>query len=252
MDADVDAPIADTSAAGRVEIGLVGLYNFDEGSGTTLNDLSLFDLDLTLSSAASFDWTTSGLRLNDLAGSVTSNGPATVVTSAIVSASEFTFEVWAVPSLVAQPGPARIMAISENPNNSSNAALLHGDGDGGLPCDPGFETNSAFQLRTRTSGTGPLGCPGLLTPLGAATQSLLHLVATRTSSGTRTLYVNGAEVSTDVSSGNLLGWSIDAPLVLFNVPTGDRGWLGELQLAAIYARALTATEVATNFAAGPN
>ena len=51
-------------------------------------------------------------------------------------------------------------------------------------------------------------------------------------------------------AGSLANWSGDFRLLLANERTGDRPWRGELHLAAVYDRALSAAEVAQNFKAG--
>jgi len=51
-------------------------------------------------------------------------------------------------------------------------------------------------------------------------------------------------------AGQLGNWSDDFRLTLANELTGDRPWLGELHLIAIYGRALTAEEITRNFAVG--
>ena len=46
-------------------------------------------------------------------------------------------------------------------------------------------------------------------------------------------------------------WPDDCRLVVGNEVSGDRPWRGEIALVALYARALSADEIAQNFAAGP-
>jgi hypothetical protein len=80
--------------------------------------------------------------------------------------------------------------------------------------------------------------------------TLTHFVATRDTTGTLRLYVNGALAgSQGFATGDIAAW-VAYPLNVGNVPNMDRGWLGEYHLVAIYSRALSAAQIAQNFAAG--
>jgi uncharacterized repeat protein (TIGR02543 family) len=59
-------------------------------------------------------------------------------------------------------------------------------------------------------------------------------------------------VASGSSPGDLSTWVPSARLALANEPTGDRPWLGELHLAAVYDRALAPLEIERNFDVGPH
>ena len=86
---------------------------------------------------------------------------------------------------------------------------------------------------------------------GTATTGLTHVVYTRNQSGTTRIFLNGQAQSGGKVSGNLGNWQNDFRLVVANEATGDRPWLGELHLVAVYSRALSNREVTQNFNAGP-
>lgn len=70
-----------------------------------------------------------------------------------------------------------------------------------------------------------------------------HVVYTRNEAGRATLYVNGAVVKTGTVGGDLSSWDDGFRLALGNELTEDRPWLGELHRVALYARALTSSEI---------
>jgi hypothetical protein len=86
---------------------------------------------------------------------------------------------------------------------------------------------------------------------GSASSALTHVVATRVATtGALTLYTNAVVAGTLLTSASA-AWS-DYPLTLANTPGTGGGWLGTFHLVAIYCRALSVAEVATNFKAGPD
>lgn len=105
-------------------------------------------------------------------------------------------------------------------------------------------------MRLRTTTTNNNGQPSLTSAAGTARAEPQHVVYTRDASGVGRLYVNGALVVAGAVSGDLSNWNAGYPLALANELTGNRPWLGELDLVAVYDRALSADEVARNTAAG--
>jgi hypothetical protein len=67
------------------------------------------------------------------------------------------------------------------------------------------------------------------------------VVCTRDASGVVRIYLDGVE-----RASRAVGYR----LALANELTGDRPWLGEFHLVAIYDRALSQAEVSQNFEAG--
>jgi mono/diheme cytochrome c family protein len=75
-------------------------------------------------------------------------------------------------------------------------------------------------------------------------------VYTRDRGGNARIYLQGQAKSSNTVPGNCNSWNPEFRLILANELTGDRPWLGEFHLVAIYGRALSADEVLQNFAAG--
>jgi hypothetical protein len=69
---------------------------------------------------------------------------------------------------------------------------------------------------------------------------------TRDAQGVANLYVDGNLMLTKMVTGDLSNWD-DYGFALGNELTGDRPWLGEIHLVAIFDRALLADEVMKNF-----
>ncbi|MCA9884779.1 MAG: hypothetical protein KC708_17495, partial [Anaerolineae bacterium] len=225
----------------RVQNGLLALYEFNEGSGSTVTDTSGVGtpLNLVVANPGNVTWNASGLTVNS-ATIISSSAPATKIIDAARSSNEFTFEAWVTTANTTQNGPARIMSISVDPS-TRNTTLGQGAGSS-LP--------TAYNGRVRTTTTSDNGVPNLTTSAGQAATSLRHVVMTRSSSGVTTIYVNGNQVAAANIGGNLSNWNTSYPFMLANELTLDRPWLGTFHLVAVYGRALTPGEIAQNYQAG--
>ena len=220
----------------RVVDGLIALYGFEEGKGTTVADLSGAGkpLNLTIRDPGSVKWLEGGLSVTKPT-IIESAGPATKLVEACRKSGEATLEAWLKPANTSQAGPARIVSLSKDPY-ARNFTL--------------GQERARYDVRFRTTKAGENG----MTPsLGGGTvaTALTHVVYTRDRSGSARLYVNGAQQSQKNVGGDLSNWDGSQRFGLANELTRDRPWLGELHLVALYARALTADEVAMNHRAGP-
>lgn len=229
---------ADTA---RVTSGLVVLYDFNEGLGTIVHDVSQVGapLNLNIGDPSAVQWVPGGLVLAGPAA-IASPGYATKIYNACVPANEVTLEVWAAPASTTQYGPATLMTMS------SGYARNFGFGQG--LADPG--TGSAYNARLRTSITGSGGDP-LTTPPNQAALALQHLVFARTAAGATTVYVDDNPVIAGSVGGTFSTWGSTYRFVIGDELTGGQPWLGELQLLAVYSRALSPAEVTQNYLAGP-
>ena len=144
-------------------------------------------------------------------------------------------EAWVKPDRETQDGPARIVSLSADPNGRN--FTLGQDG-------------RRFDVRLRTTSTNTNGIPSTSAPDKSAIPSITHVVFTRSPDGSARIFLDGKEKSSKKVAGKLSGWDRNFRLSLANELTGDRPWLGELFLVAIYDRALSADEVLRNFAAG--
>ena len=223
----------------RVDAGLILLYAFDEGSGSTVVDQSGVapSLDLTIADPGNVTWATDHLTINS-GTTLSTAGAATNVLTRAQANGELTVEAWVKPASSAQTGPARIVSMSLDPN-VRNFMLAQ-------------EANT-YAARFRAVGqTGwTNGNPTIFTTSGTATTLLTHVIHTHKSDGSEVLYIDGVQDRTFTRTGALTQWDPTYPIVVANEATNDRSWLGELHLIAVYDRALEAGEVQQNFAAGP-
>ncbi len=101
-------------AAPRVTLGQQVLYTFEEGTGTTVTDVSGVGtpLNLTIETPAAATWVAGGLSVNGNA-LIASVGAASKVITAVKASNALTIEAWIIPANTTQSGPARIVSLSE-------------------------------------------------------------------------------------------------------------------------------------------
>jgi len=223
----------------RVDAGLILLYAFDEGSGSTVADQSgvLPEHDLIVADPGNVSWSANHLTI-DAATALSTAGAATKVATRAVATGALTVEAWIKPANNAQNGPARIITMSVDPYYR-NFML-------------GQEANT-YAVRFRAEGQTDWdnGSPTLFTTAGTAAPALTHVVHTHRFDGAEVLYVDGVENLTFTRTGGTAMWDPTYRIILANEATRDRAWLGELHLIAVYDRALDVGEVEHNFMVGP-
>ena len=229
------------SQSTRVSDGILALFDFKEGAGSAVNDVSGVApaLNLTIADPPNVNWIQNGGLSVNSSTIISSPGAATKIIDAVKSSGEITIEAWIAPANTTQAGPARIVAITQD---ASNANAMLGQVGGEL------------QVRFRTSSTNSNGkSPHAETINSNIVSSVLtHVLYTRSASDTTgRLYVNGGLVTENTSiTGNTLNWDDTYRLTLANQLVHNRAWLGDFYLVAVYGRALNANEIAQNFAAG--
>lgn len=227
----------------RVTDGLQALYDFKEGQGRQVRDVSGVGeaLNLRIADENRVTWETGGGLTIVASTLISSESPARKVITACQASNEVTLEAWVTPANVSQDGPARIISISSS-KTERNVTLGQGL--------YGKQAPDVYITRLRTTQTSVNGLPPVVTPAGAATTALTHVVYTRRSNGRATLYVDGQDRGVLAIDGVFSSWDERMPLLLANELSADRPWLGGLRLVAIYSRALTAAEVVHNYEAG--
>lgn len=226
----------------RVSRNLLALYTFLEGGGSTVLDVSGNGppLDLDITDLSAIRWTEDGLSIQSSA-SIVSQGPATKIIDAVKQTGEITVEAWITPAHAAQNGPARIVGISEDLHRRNFTLGQGGSGD----------SPAVYDIRMRSTSTSLNGTPSLTSPEDSFSVVLTHVACTLDNAGALRLFVDGREVSSRFAGGTLANWAGPMSLILGNETDGDRPWLGDLYLMAIYDRALSASEIMRNFRAGP-
>jgi hypothetical protein len=226
---------SNAALAQRVTTNLVALYNFQEGTGSTVNDVSGVSpaLNLTVQHPANVSWLSGGgLRVNS-STIIRTGGAATRMYNALNTSAELSFEAWILPANQTQVGPARVMTMSSSTTNRNFMVSQQGNN---------------YVTRLRTTSTDNNGSPELTQ--GRAVASLQHFVYTW-KNGTERVYLNGQLKYTGARSGALSNWNSSYGFALANEFTMDRTWLGDFYLVAVYCQELDQNQVTQNFNFGP-
>ena len=221
----------------RTKGSLVVLYTFLEGSGTVVKDTSGVGtpLDLIIESENAVHWPPGGGLSIDTPTIIASPAAASKISDVFQNANGITVEAWIQPDGLGQNGPARIVSLSLD-RLSRNFTL--------------GQENSELDFRLRTTSTSLNGEPSVRSGLATLTTDLTHVVYVRNSSGHARFVINGVDTGTGEAPGEFSNWDPTYRLALANEFNEDRSWRGVMYLVAVYARALTQNEVATNYAVG--
>lgn len=232
----VESRLSAAERAQRVSQDLLALYTFDGSTRDTVLDRSgsKEPLNLRIEKSSGVVFRDGSLRITSSAR-ISSIEPARKISATVKQSNALSIEVWAKPQDARQTGPARIVTLSADPGQRNIT----------LGQDAG-----RYDVRLRTTSTDNNGMPSTSSPDNALKPELTHIVFTFKSKESARIYVNGKQVASKSTLGDLSNWNSDYRLSLANELTGDRPWVGELSLVAIYGRALTESEVAGNFNAG--
>ena len=155
--------------------GLIGYWNFDEGSGTIAHDTSGSGYNGTVNGAV---WTA-----GEINGALSFNGGAAyVVTPNIALGSTFSVSAWVNPAVITQIGYGRIL------ETQYNGGLYLGVNSAG--------TKYKFIVNTGAGSTGGCGLVFGCAEGGTITAGW-HLVTATYDGTTGTLYVDGVVVASD-------------------------------------------------------
>ncbi len=135
---------------------------------------------------------------------------------------------------LSQNGPTRIVTISDGTERTQVDVHLG-------------EEKHALSVRLRAS-CGEFNWT-LVDGVFDSSEKFEH-VALTFADGIERIYVQGRLVEATRFDGDLSGWNRHYPLVIGNEANRDRPFLGVVALVAVYDRALPASEVAANAAAG--
>ena len=231
-DSSIAAKLFVTAPGERVTGGEIALYNFKDGSGNTIHDVSGVGspLNLTINKSSGVSWSPVSLQIKDT--SMIKSSVATKIISAITSSNEFTVELWLKPLDVIN---SRIFNLFEA-NNEVNFGV------------ESYPPNG-FNFVVRSTNTNNLGIPGTVDTVGLNTD-LIHLVCIRSDDGISKIYRDGNEVFSENIGGNLSNWNAQAILSLAPIYGGTKSWKGIYYLAAVYNRALDSAEIEHNFNLG--
>ncbi|MEJ6579273.1 MAG: DUF1592 domain-containing protein [Akkermansiaceae bacterium] len=157
---------------------------------------------------------------------IQSSAPPIKLIKAVQKSGEFSLSAWITPANLTQAGPARIISLSKDSSNRN--VTLGQDG-------------AKFDTRFRTNQTGPNGIPSLSS--GRVVTEKTHVAFIRSRGGQGSFYLNGQKIGQKQFSGDLNSWDQNFHLALGNEFTKDRPWLGTFHQIALYATALTESEI---------
>jgi len=237
----------------HISDGLIAAYDFREGSGNIVHDVSGFGtpLNLTIQEADNVSWGSDFLSI-DASTVIASSGAATKINGAVVASNEITVEAWVKPLDNTLTGVGRIVNVG---------TTVVGD----APFNRNFfigQRGANIDARLRTTTTGDNGSePQQQTDASGAVvinpSELIHIMFTRDIAGNSFIYVDGVRRS-DVmvtQGGDMSNWDASFVLTLANelvyTNVAERDFLGEYHLVSFYDRALSTAEILQNFAAGP-
>jgi beta-galactosidase len=222
---------------GRVTDNLQVLYDFKEGEGTTITDVSGVGspYNLTINTPSAVSWTENGLDIIN-SSNIRSDLAATKIINACKLTNELTIEMWLRPANVVQgEKTARILTLAGN-SSQRNFVVA--------------QPYTVYDVPIRTTETDLAGHPQVWA-VDAVSTSLTHLIVTRSVSGTTTFYINGDIFTTTPTGGDFSNWDASYILGLANeINDASKSWIGSLYLVAIYNRALEPFEVSHNFNEG--
>lgn len=229
------------TSSNRVTDQLQVLYRFEDGSGTTISDNSGVSpaLDLTIQNG-NYNWGIDSLDFTgaNRADNTTDNNK---IFQSITSSGALTVEAWIRPDNNTQGGASRILSLSLD-NSDRNFQLM--------------QNGNIYEFRLRTSNDGTNEAETVAGTINAS-PTLQHVVYTYDGT-TAQFYINGVAVSTFGATnptGDFSTWDAAYDFAIgnensFASTNTQRDWQGEFHLAAVYSKALNASEVSQNYNAG--
>ncbi|MCG8401943.1 MAG: fibronectin type III domain-containing protein, partial [Firmicutes bacterium] len=196
---------ATTNSSSRVTNSLQVLYNFREGSGNVVNDVSGVGtaMDLTIATPANAQWQSGqGLKTINTGTIINAAGDATKIINAVKASNEITMEAWIIVDDPDANGPARILTISFD-GNQRGATL----GQNGFESPPVGNYFITTRLNTSDPNVTVNGTPNFSTNETYLPSDLHHVVYTRNTSGTEQIYVDGVSVETGSRGGDFSSWA---------------------------------------------
>ena len=230
------------SSGGRVETHVIAQYEFRLGAGNdVVADRSNVSPLMPLTLIGDYDWLDNwGIQFRD-GRAQASVEDSRKLYDEITATGEYSIEAWVFPANVTQDESARIISYSNNTverNFTAGQSLYN------------------YDFLNRSSVTDSDGRAMFSTADAdeSAQAALQHIVMSFHPDTGRQIYVDGVLTRSDDSDpqggGNLNSWNRDYAFILGNEITGNRPWQGAIRFVAIHKRALSLSEIQTNFDVG--
>lgn len=238
--AEIVEPVDPRIPEGRVTSELQLLYTFQGRQGQdSIPDVSDVGTpyDLTIQDPLNVQWAEAGMAI--VQPTIARNPtPPLKVLQACQASNAITLEAWVRAGELEPEQRSRVFAFSIDPGNRN--------------FDIGQE-QTAWDARLRTEETGLNGNnPSTTTNQEIVSGEMQHVAFVRDNVIEEgTLYVNGIVRAQEENVDGLFGnWNSVYGLNVANEATLDRPFIGQLNLAAVYCRALSTDEVRQNYEAG--
>jgi hypothetical protein len=231
------------SGGNRYEANQIALWEFKDGSGATISEVSGVGTPINLELSGNYSWLGGyGIQFTDGKAQDISGASSRLNASlnpAAGGSGEYSIEAWAVPGNVTQED-ANIVSYSGGDGAARNFTL-------------GQTMYNYDFLHLSDTTTDPendrASTPAADEVLQATQQ---HVVVTFDPVNGRRIYVNGVLTNAmdSFTPGSLAFWDNTYALVLGNEVSDDRPWSGTLRLVSIHDRALGHEQIVQNFEAG--
>ncbi len=224
---------------GRIDQGLQLMYDFSNGAGKEISDVSDtgIPVDLFINDQNAAAWLPGqGLRVLENTR-IRSEGNCSEFARSLASSNEFTLEAWIKPP-DNQSSVAPIISLADGSNHKT-ASMRH------------VGNHSSFEYSMVLSNEmNSFDNHEVVTDNKFISLELQHLVYTRDRHGIEKFYVNGTEMCSGYYDGDLTNIGDDVHLVLSEGMPGEEPWYGTYYLVAVYSEALDQEKVLKNFLAG--
>ena len=234
------------SGSGRDESNIIARWEFKEGSGRDVMDLSGVGTPVNLTLSGRYEWV-GGNGVRFLGGHARSLGNAGKLYDMITTAAggtgidQYSIEAWVIP---------------ENVTQEQAYILSYSSGDTARNMGLGQHTTyyEALNRSNTTDGTRGSALSTMnatdATLRDAVSPNLQHVVVNFSSTG-REIYVDGRLIHADNATGeSLTGWSRDYLLTLGDEASGSHAWQGIIRFLAIRNRVMTPAQISQNLDAG--
>ena len=234
------------SGSGRDESNIIARWEFKEGSGRNVMDLSGVGTPINLTLSGRYEWV-GGNGVRFLGGHAQSLGNAGKLYDMITSAGggtgidQYSIEAWVIPDNVTQE-QAYILSYSSGDTARNMGLGQH---------TTYYEALNRSNTTDGTRGTALSTMDATDDTLRDAVSANLQHVVVNFSSAGREIYVDGQLIHADNTSGQTLtGWSRDYLLTLGDEASGMHPWQGVIRFLAIRNRVMTTEQIGQNFDAG--
>jgi len=223
----------------RIENGLIAKFEFKTGTGTVAYDTSGVEPALNLDMTGDVTWVGGwGVQVQNMGKLQGTTAGSAKLHDMILTTGEYSVEAWVAPANVTQTN-AFIVSYSGG-TTQRNFTL--------------GQTMYNYDAYVRSTNTDANGMPPFSTPNAQQVlqATLQHVVMTNDPINGRQIYVNGMLVASGdpQKGGSLSQWDNTFALVLGNEVSSNRSFAGVIKMVAIYNRAMSASDVQSNFAAG--